>query len=122
MEYMLRNEIEKYIHQKYDALQEYPWDDAPSYTTFKHKDNMKWFALIMDVPYERLKIEKEGMVDVINLKNIPEMIGGFRKEEGILPAYHMNKEHWISVLLDGTVDKKEIFNLIDISYELTMKK
>ena len=119
---MLRTEIEKYIQKKYDALQEYPWADAPSYTTFKHKDNMKWFALIMDVPYERLKIEKEGIVDVINLKNIPEMIGGFRKEEGILPAYHMNKEHWISVLLDGTVEKEEIFNLIDISYELTLKK
>ena len=119
---MLRNEIEKYINQKYDALQEYPWVDAPNFTTFKHKDNMKWFALIMDVPYERLRIEKDGIVDVINLKNIPEMIGGFRKEEGILPAYHMNKEHWISVLLDGTVEKKEIFNLIDISFELTMKK
>lgn len=119
---MIRNEIEKYINQKYDALQEYPWADAPNFTTFKHKDNMKWFALIMDVPYERLKIEKDGIVDIINLKNIPEMIGGLRKEKGILPAYHMNKEYWISVLLDGTVDKEEVFNLIDISYELTMKK
>lgn len=119
---MLRNEIEKYIHQKYDALQEYPWPETPNCTTFKHKDNMKWFALIMDIPYEKLKIEKEGIVDVINLKNIPEMIGGLRKEEGILPAYHMNKEHWITVLLDGTVDKEEIFDLIDISFELTMKK
>ena len=76
----------------------------------------------MDIPYEKLKIEKDGIVDVINLKNIPEMIGGLRKEEGILPAYHMNKEHWITVLLDGTVDKEEIFDLIDISFELTMKK
>lgn len=50
------------------------------------------------------------------------MIGGLRKEEGILPAYHMNKEHWITVLLDGTVEKEEICNLIDISFELTIKK
>ena len=118
----MREEIEKYINQQYDALQEYPWSEYPNYTTFKHKNNKKWFALIMDVPYEKLNIEKEGNVNIINLKNIPEMIGGLRKDEGILPAYHMNKEHWISVLLDGTVLKQKICDLIDISYDLTYKK
>ena len=50
------------------------------------------------------------------------MIGGLRKDEGILPAYQMNKEHWISVLLDGTVEKEKICDLIDISYDLTRSK
>ena len=118
----LREEIEKYINENYDILQEYPWDDSPNYTTFKHKDNKKWFALIMDIPYERLKVKKDGIVDVINLKNIPELIGGLRQEEGIYPAYHMNKEHWITVVLDGTVENKKVFELIDLSYELTRKK
>ena len=118
----MREEIEKYINKTYDILQENPWEDAPNFTTFKHKDNKKWFALIMDVPYEKLKIDKAGMVDVINVKNIPEIIGGLRKEEGILPAYHMNKEHWITILLDGTVPKQKICDLIDISYELTTRK
>ena len=76
----------------------------------------------MDVHFEKLKINKEGIVNVINLKNIPEIIGGLRRENGILPAYHMNKEHWITILLDGTVPKKKICELIDISYELTGKK
>ena len=92
----MRKEIEKYINHNYDILQEYPWLDTPNHTTFKHKNNKKWFALIMEIPYEKLKIE-----------------------EGILPAYHMNKEHWITVLLDGTVPKERICELIDISYELT---
>ena len=118
----MREKIEKYIRENFDALQEYPWKEYPNYTTFKHKDSKKWFALIMNVPFEKLKIDRTGEVDVINLKNIPEMIGGLRKEKGILPAYHMNKEHWITILLDGTVYKKEICDLIDISYELTMKK
>ena len=76
----------------------------------------------MDIPFEKLKINKDGIVNVINLKNIPEMIGGLRKEEGILPAYHMNKEHWITVLLDGTVLKEKICELIDLSYEISMQK
>ena len=117
-----RAEIEKCINKKYNPLQEWPWQETPEHTTFKHQDNKKWFGLIMKVPYIKLNIEKEGMCDVINLKNIPELIGSIRKKEGILPAYHMNKEHWISVLLDGTVDFKEICELIDVSYELTRKK
>ena len=55
----MRDEIEKYINEKYDSLQEYPWNEYPNYTTFKHKNNQKWFALIMDVSYEKLNIEKE---------------------------------------------------------------
>ena len=118
----MRKEIEKYINEKYDILQEYPWNDSPSSTTFKHKNNLKWFALIMEIPYYRLGINKDGNVNAINLKNIPEILGGLRKDEGILPAYHMNKEHWITVLLDGTVQKQKICELIDISYDLTLKK
>ena len=117
-----RPEIEKYINKKYKPLQEWPWPETPNHTTFKHKDNKKWFALIMEVQYSKLNMEKDGIADVINLKNIPELIGGLRKREGILPAYHMNKEHWISVLLDGTVKLDEICELIDISFELTRKK
>lgn len=119
---MNREEAIKYINEKYHNLQEYPWEDNPTYTTFKNENNKKWFALIMDVPFEKLKIKNQGMVNIINLKNIPEIIGGLRKQPGILPAYHMNKEHWITVLLDGSVSKEKIYELIDISYELTKKK
>ncbi len=118
----MRKEIEKYINETYNTLQEYPWESAPNFTTFKHVNNKKWFALIMDVPYFRLKIDKEGSADVINLKCIPEMIGMLRNEEGIMPAYHMNKEHWITVLLDDTVPMERICDLIEISYDLTRKK
>lgn len=118
---MYRDEVEKYINKKLNVLKENPWKEYPDFTTFKHEDSKKWFALIMEVQYEKLKIEKAGIVDVINLKNIPDMIGSLRINEGILPAYHMNKEHWISVLLDGSVELKRIYELIDLSYELTMK-
>ena len=117
----MREEIEQYINDHFNCLQEYPWDKSPKHTTFKHNNNRKWFALIMDIPYIKLNIDKEGYVDVINLKNIPELIGGLRKEEGIYPAYHMNKEHWITVLLDGTVAKDRICDLIYMSYDLTNK-
>lgn len=118
----MKEEVEKYINEYYDILPDYPWNDLPNAAVFRHKNNKKWFALIMEVGYDKLNIDKPGTVNVINLKNIPEMIGSIRQEDGILPAYHMNKEHWITVLLDGTVSKERICDLIDISYELTNGK
>ena len=40
-------------------------------------------------------------------------------KEGYLPAYHMNKSHWISILLGGAVEAEEIKNLLEMSYEMT---
>ena len=118
----MRQKIENYINENYDMLQEHPWTDYPEDTTFKHTNNKKWFGLIMVIPYEKLKIDKAGTVAILNVKCIPEMIGSLRKEKGIFPAYHMNKEHWITILLDGTVPIQIICDLIDLSYELTSKR
>lgn len=118
----MRKEIEEYINYTYGAIQEYPWNKFPNHTTFKHKNNKKWFAIIMQIPYRKLNIEKDGIVDIINVKNVPQMIGSLRKHSGIFPAYHMNKEHWITILLDKTVSKEDICKLIDISFELTDSK
>ena len=43
-------------------------------------------------------------------------------EKGIFPAYHMSKTHWISVALDGTVEKEKIEWLLDLSFDLTAKR
>lgn len=115
----MRAQVENYIHHHYDAQQEYPWAKYPRHTTFKHPSNHKWFALIMDVPYRKLHLDRDGNVEIINVKTVPEMVAGLVAQTGILPAYHMNKEHWITILLDGSVAAEQIYGLIDVSYELT---
>ena len=57
-----------------------------------------------------------------DVKCDPEMGIHMRKQDGILPAYHMNHAQWLSILLDGTVPLKTVCNLLDISYELTLPK
>ena len=49
------------------------------------------------------------------------MVGSLRMKDGILPAYHMNKEHWLSLLLDTTVPKEMVLELISDSFELTSR-
>lgn len=75
----------------------------------------------MNVSRERLHVEGEGFCDVLNVKCPPELSGSLRKNPGILPAYHMNKESWISVLLDSEIPMSEVEALLDMSYDLVGK-
>jgi predicted DNA-binding protein (MmcQ/YjbR family) len=115
----LRTAIIKYADNKYQAKPDFPWTKFPDYTVLRHQGSDKWFALLMNVPRDKLGLKGGGEVDVINVKCRPEFVGSLRMKEGFLPAYHMNKEHWLTVLLDNTVPEKEIYELIDDSYELT---
>ena len=72
----------------------------------------------MNVPKNKLGLNGTEEIDILVVKCYPEMIGSLRKSKGFLPAYHMNKEHWITIILDKTVDKEKIKFLIDQSYEL----
>ncbi|MCI8310498.1 MAG: MmcQ/YjbR family DNA-binding protein [Clostridia bacterium] len=109
---MKREEIFKYIKEKYNANPEYLWDDTPDAAIFRHQKNKKWFALIMIVNSE----------EYINVKTEPVYSDLLRNQyDYIIPAYHMNKEHWNSIIISKNVDKELVYELIDQSYELTKK-
>lgn len=117
---MNRQEVFDYVKQKYNALPDYPWADQNA--ALRHRENKKWYALIMEVDREKLGLLDEGTVQVLNVKCDPMLIGSLRMREGFHPAYHMNKDKWISVRLDGSVPEDEIRSLIDGSYGLTAPK
>ena len=75
----------------------------------------------MDVSKNKLELEGDESMDVVNFKCDPILIDSLRNEDGFFPAYHMNKEHWITVSLDDVCDEK-IKMLLDISFELTLSK
>ena len=116
----MRDFVFEYIRKKYKIEPEYPWEKYDSNAVFRHADNKKWFALVMNVRRDKLGQHGNEYVDVVNLK-MDDMF--FRdmliRQEGILPAYHMNKQHWITVLLDGTVPDDRVFDLIDMSFTAT---
>ena len=116
----MRQTVMNYMKKKYRVSPEYPWRRTPDSAVFRHDDNRKWFALIMTVPGNRVGLPGEEPVDVINLK-VDDLF--YRDmiitREGIMPAYHMNKLHWISARLDGSVEKNQLFDLIDLSYSAT---
>lgn len=123
MDKSLRNKVVEYINNQYGAEAEYPWEKYPDYAVFRHTNNKKWFALIMSVGRDKVGVSGEGLIDVINLKiNDPILHDELVHEDGISRGYHMNKQHWITVLLDGTVSEDKVNNLIDISFMATTGK
>ena len=121
---MNREELEAYILNHYSTEPDYPWADTPRAAVFRHVANRKWFALMMEVPRDKLGLGLAGTekLDIVNFKCDPILISSLRGETGIFPAYHMNKASWITASLDGSVPAKTIELLLDVSYELTKPK
>lgn len=76
----------------------------------------------MEVSRDKLGMTSDGEVDVLNVKCEQILIGSLRMQEGFFPAYHMNKDSWISILLEGPVADEEIKNLLELSYKMTAQK
>jgi hypothetical protein len=120
------NRIMEKIFQKYKVEPDFPWakkggfKNYKNYGVFRHKDTKKWFAIIMDISWHSLLKNKNfATVDIINLK--VEFVEYF-KGKGIYPAYHMDQENWISIILDETLEDDVITNLIDLSFNVTNEK
>lgn len=119
----IRESVLKFAEEQYQTKPEYLWKAFPDYAVLRHADNRKWYALLMRVPGEKLGLSgREGYVDVAELKCDPALAGSLRAKQGILPAYHMHREHWITVLLDGTVEQEQILSLVDLSFSLTASR
>lgn len=97
---------------------DYPFDEDFETAVLRHKGSRKWFAVVMRVSRRKFGIDSDEAVDIVNLKIPLEMFGFFGKEQGVYPAYHMNKLHWVSVLLSDTADSTVEF-LANVSYEET---
>ena len=117
---MDRKGVFAYCREAFGVMPDYPFGEDDT-AVLRHEDNKKWFAIVMDIPKSKLKPELAGRSDVMNLKISPDMLGSFTPAEGVYPAYHMNKAHWVSVLLDAAPDDVVTF-LLGVSFELTRKK
>ncbi len=119
----LRDGVFRYVKEKYKSDIEYLWPKYPGYAVFRHKDNKKWYGLIMNIPGSKLGLNNTDTVDILNVKpGDPLMLDMMIRQKGFFSGYHMNKGNWMSVLLDGTVPFDEICRWIDISFSATASR
>ena len=117
------NIVVKHIKSEYGANPEFLWPDRyPGYAVFRHDNNKKWFALVATISSKSLGLKEDKAIDVINLKFDKNQTYDFAEtSDHIFPAYHMNKNNWITIWLDGALANRLIFELIKKSYLLSAK-
>ncbi len=116
-----RKKVLDYAESVYETKAEYPWESAPGYAVLRH-GNGKWYAVIMDIHASKLGLKDDVVIDVMNVKCDPFLIGTFLSRDGYFPPYHMCKSsNWITVCLDGKIDLDQIKFMLDMSYEIISK-
>ncbi len=115
---MTKQNFLEYCLNTYGTLPDYPFDENFETPVLRHVDNRKLYAIVMHVSRRKFGIDSDESIDVVNLKLPVEMFGSFGKSDGVYPAYHMNKLHWISVLLPDAAEDIVLF-LTNASFEVT---
>ena len=116
---MTRAQLFDYVREQYGTEPDYPWQDDNA--VLRHPSG-KWYAVLLRVEPQRVGLIGTEPLDLLNVKCGPMLSGIAREKPGFLPAYHMNKLHWVSLRLDGTASEGDIREFLSISHELTAPK
>ncbi|MCL4580670.1 hypothetical protein YWH7199_04075 [Fusobacterium nucleatum YWH7199] len=111
-------EIITYVKNKYGDELEFLWEKSPKNAVVQRKSSNKWYVALLTISKRKISLNSDEIIEIINLHNNPEEIEKIIDYKKYFPAYHMNKKYWCTICLDGTVELKEIYKKIVISYEL----
>ena len=64
----LREKVFSYVQSRYGSDIEYLWRHYPNYAVFRHKDNLKWYGLVMNIPRNKLGLRGNEVIDILNVK------------------------------------------------------
>ena len=118
---MTKQSLFEYCLSAHSTAPDYPFEGDFETAVLRHTDNRKWYAIVMRVSRCKFGFDDDEVIDVVNLKLPTEMFGSFGASDGVYPAYHMNKLHWVSVLLHDSPDDVVQF-LVNVSFEATKGK
>ncbi|MEE5992884.1 MAG: MmcQ/YjbR family DNA-binding protein [Oscillospiraceae bacterium] len=120
---MKRNQIFTYVKETHGTLPEYLFQKYPDIAVLRNTSTKKWYGVIMNIPQNKVGVSGNQKIDVLVIKGNPDNIVHLVEMEGFAPAYHMNKKHWLSIILDRFTGTQEtiVMNLLDESYQLSGK-
>lgn len=114
-------QIIAYVDATYHNQLEFLWEKFSQNAVLRRKDSRKWYAVILTVAKTKLGLDGNEMIEVIDLRALPNEIEQLLDGKKYFPGYHMNKKHWYTICLDGSVPTQEICDRIDASYILAKK-
>jgi len=116
------HQIINYIEKKYHEKLEYLWPESSKNAVFRHQEDKRWYAVLFLVKGTKLGLLEEREIEALNVKALPEKVEQLVDGKRYLKAYHMNKKHWFTIKLDGSIPLETIYDYLDKSYEITKDK
>jgi predicted DNA-binding protein (MmcQ/YjbR family) len=114
-------EVIAYIRNTYGIEAEYLWEKFPDNAIFRDHHSRKWFAALLTVEKQKIGLQEEGSIEILDLKAKPEKVALLVDGVTFLPGYHMNKKHWFTIRLDDSVASDIVATLIDESFKTIQK-
>lgn len=111
-----------YIKNEYHDELEFLWPKFSDNAVWRRQDNKKWYAVLLKISKRKLGLESDEVVEIIDLRMAPERLEATLDGKKYFPGYHMNKKHWLTICLNGSVSVSEICKLIDDSYLIAKHK
>ncbi len=117
-------EIVTYVREQYGDELEFLWQKFPKNAVWRNKENQRWYAALLVIPRNKLagqtSDEEVEIIDIRFQKN--EALDFAESNDNVFPGYHMNKNNWITIVLDGGMETKQILDLLDHSYGISLKR
>lgn len=111
----------KYVRNTYGDELEYLWEKFSDNAIWRRKDNKKWYAALLTVSKRKLGLDSDEIVEIVDLRMMPEEVVSRVDNKTYFPGWHMNKKNWITIMLDGSVDFCEICHRVNESYLIAGK-
>ncbi len=114
-------EIIRHIAETYQDYPEFLWEKFPDNAIIRRKDNQKWYAAFLTIPANKLNLDDNHLIEIIDLRGNPQEISAIIDNKIYFPGYHMNKKNWYTICLNDSVSTAEICSRIAQSYQLAKK-
>lgn len=111
----------EYVREKYGGELEFLWTKFPDNAVWRRKDNQKWYGAILTVNGNKLGLDTDKIVEIIDLRMQAENRETILSRAHYYPGWHMNKKSWYTLVLDGSIPDEEIKLRITESYDLAGK-
>ncbi len=102
--------------EKFGCEPEFLWEKLPTAAVLRRGDTGKWYAVLMKI--DGARFGREGEVEIADFRADPADVEELVDGKSVFSGYHMNKKHWITVVLDGSASQGRAEELLGASYLL----
>ncbi|CAJ1188253.1 hypothetical protein CPR19088_GLDEOEPO_01911 [Companilactobacillus paralimentarius] len=114
-------EIIKHVEDTYGDDLEFLWKKFPHYAIWRRKDTKKWYGIIMIIPKSKLDFDSDEPITVMDFHDKPDNVASIVDNQKYFTGYHMNKHSWYTIILDNNIKNSEIFDRLQVSYDMAKK-